>query len=118
MTLQEIYDKVKAHLIAQGRPAMEDDTCCYRTASGLKCAVGCLIPDDRYQPGFEGEAIGAMFSEPVNSISALMVELYGPKCLTLLRDLQTLHDEWPFFGERQGLHRLLEEVALCSNLQP
>lgn len=45
MTNQEIFDKVVRHLVAQGKPAFEDESCKYLTASGEKCAAGCLLPE-------------------------------------------------------------------------
>ena len=52
-TLQEIFDHVAKHLLAQNEAAKifdEDDgtACFYRTAEGRSCAVGCCIADDEY----------------------------------------------------------------------
>lgn len=63
MTNQEVFDKVVKHLRAQGRKAVSDSmaaTCRYRTEEGLKCAVGCLIPDNEYNPSFEGYSVGSL----------------------------------------------------------
>jgi hypothetical protein len=48
MTKQEIFDKVAAHLLTQRRQSVNDcsGACVYRSPEGLKCAAGCLIPDD------------------------------------------------------------------------
>jgi len=54
MTRQEMLDKALAHLRKQGEFAKTlYGACCYRTPEGLKCAVGALIPDDRYEPQLE-----------------------------------------------------------------
>ena len=47
-TSQEAFDKVVRHLVAQGRPALDllNKNCAYLSEDGLKCAAGCLIPDD------------------------------------------------------------------------
>lgn len=56
---QEIYNKVKAHLLNQMKKAatyLEDgslDQCLYRGPNDTKCAIGCLIPDDDYYVGLE-----------------------------------------------------------------
>lgn len=54
---QKLFDAMLAHLRAQGKPAVARlemiDKCLYRTDDGLKCALGALIPDELYQPGFE-----------------------------------------------------------------
>lgn len=54
MTPQEIFDTVVAHIEAQKVRAHDGLYCCYRTPDGLKCALGCLIPDEDYKPIFEG----------------------------------------------------------------
>lgn len=53
MTPQETFDFVARALVAQGKPAITDHTCCYRGDNNTRCAVGHLIPDDRYHPGLE-----------------------------------------------------------------
>lgn len=59
MNKREVFQKVKEHLLTQREAAIgNDDECMYRADSGrLKCAVGCLIPDDLYDPDIEGVGI-------------------------------------------------------------
>ena len=54
MTDQEIFDKVWAHIIAQGVPSMNGEgRCLYRGPNGTKCAAGIFLPDDaRVWEGF------------------------------------------------------------------
>lgn len=58
---QQVYDTIASHLLAQGKPARINIKsivqCAYRTDQGLKCAIGCLIPDDKYDPKMEGKDI-------------------------------------------------------------
>lgn len=69
MTAQEIFNTVVAHLRQQKKRAMvynEDNglaQCLYRAPDGLKCAVGCLIPDGAYKPSFEGNAVEVVLYE-------------------------------------------------------
>lgn len=94
MTDQEIYDKVKAHLLKQGRrsiapcPGVNNVTkCVYRTEDGRSCAVGCLIPDEVYQPQMDygaGFSIISLAREPG-------LEWFG-KHINLLESLQHVHD--------------------------
>lgn len=51
MNCQEIFDRVVTHQRAQGRRAVENGACVLRTKDGLCCAVGCLIPEDRWPTG-------------------------------------------------------------------
>lgn len=64
MTLQEIYNKIKQHLLSQNERSIasvpsihddeENDVCAYRSGNGnLKCAVGALITDDAYSKELE-----------------------------------------------------------------
>lgn len=63
LTLREIFDKVKSHLLAQGGRAMDGTSCVYRSSTGRKCAVGCLIADEAYDPRIEGAFMGHVWPE-------------------------------------------------------
>lgn len=91
LTLQEIFDKVAHHLLTQNKRATgESDTfCMYRTPEGLKCAVGCLIPDELYNKKIEGKSIGTLFLECVLP----GIENTAKSC-TLLWELRRLHDNY------------------------
>lgn len=53
ITNQEAFDGALKHLRAQGKRAVdENDSCMYRQGN-LKCAIGALIPDEKYNPEFE-----------------------------------------------------------------
>jgi hypothetical protein len=55
MNMLEVFNKVEAHLLAQGVRSMKYlDMCAYRGAGGLRCAVGCLIKDEFYHESLEG----------------------------------------------------------------
>lgn len=59
-------DKIEQHLIKQKARAVEEtppehpifgaqaSRCQYRTDSGLMCAAGCVIPDEKYSSDMEG----------------------------------------------------------------
>ena len=86
MTNQEIYDKVKRHLMRQKRPAMDGKRCVYRNADGLRCAVGCLIPKNLYKPKYESWVMNAIIAEIGPRVGI------GEESLDLLGDLQIIHD--------------------------
>lgn len=58
-TPRDVFDQVRAHLLAQNARATtynklnDDVACCYR-AGALKCAAGCLISDAEYSADMEG----------------------------------------------------------------
>lgn len=52
-TEQEVFDQVARHLLTQKvRSENENNLCLYRNGD-LKCAAGCLIGDDEYDPRIE-----------------------------------------------------------------
>lgn len=53
--MQEVFNKVVRHLLTQKQKARVGTTCMYKTPEGLKCAVGCLIPDELYSQDIEGK---------------------------------------------------------------
>lgn len=106
LTNQEVFDKVVKHLLTQKARAVVGDpdnqSCRYRTAEGLKCAVGCLIPDDMYSIGMENNSIGSLLSAFPRVDQLLEGVDYN-----LLADLQCIHDG----DEPEKWHRLLRGVG-------
>lgn len=58
-TEQEVFDQVAKHLLTQKTKSVvcpeSNNNCKYRGYDGLKCAAGCLIADDEYNPLMEGQ---------------------------------------------------------------
>ena len=57
-TSQEVFDFVAHHLLTQNETSLLElgtDSCAYHGKNGLKCAAGCLIPDNLYLESFEGQ---------------------------------------------------------------
>jgi len=125
-TAQELYDTIATHLLMQNARSEDPDTavvssdpyesdippaCLYRGPNGLRCAVGCVIPDEEYNRGLEGCGIADLLR-----LKRFSFELRHEfkRHLTLLNDLQNMHDvadieRWP---ER------LQHIALRHNLKP
>lgn len=98
MNKQEVFDKVASHLLTQMKPSTEPDpgpetglrgACYYRSPEGLKCAIGCLIPDELYDPKFEGKRVSIL---PIDILRYIGVET--DEDLLFLRRLQKIHDEY------------------------
>ena len=85
---QDVFDTVTSFLRAQGVQAKDPISriCRYRTTTGLKCAVGCLIPDANYTLDMEGCHCSEAFV--FNALEDLGLSLH----LELLEDLQEVHD--------------------------
>jgi len=87
MNAQEIFDKVAAHLMAQGeRCKNERGICMYRGPGGKSCAVGVLLDDETASAWDES-------GKPLKTLAmAPGAPEWAYKNHTLLRDLQWLHD--------------------------
>lgn len=82
-TLQETFDEVVSKIIKQGKKSTSSVGCLYRLDENTKCAVGQLIPDDKYSRDFESMRLTEIHA----SCPALQEH-----SLTLLRELQVAHD--------------------------
>lgn len=97
MTHQEIFNKVIRHLRAQGHQAKGCNTCVYKAGDGSQCAIGCLIPPDKYDPNMEFSRISAnvrvanVLKAEGYHIEVDSGEIHGAD-YRLLLDLQLLHD--------------------------
>lgn len=100
-TPREAYDKMVRHFSKPGaRLGMEDGNptaCSYKTKSGYKCAVGCLIPDDAYKDAFDTGETDDGWSSDGTDISALyssgMVDFAHTQTLAFCRSAQVIHDK-------------------------
>ncbi len=119
MNKQEVFNKVSTHLLSQMKQAHNEKFfCAYKTNNGLKCAIGCLIPDNLYDPKIEGLTIRNIMelisSQTLFFKNILETEL-GPlnnDDLIFLKDLQLIHD---FFFPNEWKEKL-ENLAKSSNL--
>lgn len=93
MTNQEAFDQVVAHLRKQGRPAIANSCCRYRTFTGLTCAIGCLIPDAIYAETLEGNSIDSIICDMTDGTADAVRELFDAVDLELLDRLQAIHDD-------------------------
>ena len=104
MTGQEIFDGVLAHLRKQGKASVNDvGKCAYRGEGGTACAVGCLIPDELYDPRIENWGVGSILNMRTHGVGIDETEVYrealsriashlGQENEALLADLQSAHD--------------------------
>lgn len=110
MNQQEIFDKVASHLITQGvqaryRRSDGYPSCAYRGENDTMCAAGCLIPDEEYNPEFEGldwEDIG----HAIPSLASLTDNDHA-----LISSLQGVHDDDSSWYSTDILNKRLNQVA-------
>lgn len=112
MTNQEVYDKVKAHLLTQNAKSISSNGMCkYRMQrSTKKCAIGCLIPDALYSKDIEGEGVYTLAQDEELGLK----DFFADVSIDLLVDLQCMHDgnkvsSWP---------TVLKEIAKEYDLNP
>lgn len=86
----EVYAFVKAHLLAQAAPAKNAHAPQYRSDSGLKCAIGCLISDEHYDARLEGQSVQSAVIQ-----SAVTQSLGFEPDFSMLTRLQRIHDSYP-----------------------
>lgn len=104
MTAKEIFMKVRKHLLKQNKKAMlanpkhddEGSTCQYRLGN-LRCAIGCLIPDELYSREIEGAGVEVTNGVSLGDSECLLVQILieagiPANAFPLLADLQYVHD--------------------------
>ena len=99
MNKQEIYDRVKKHLLTQNVRSTEwqgsSPECKYRGDNGTKCAIGALIPDRLYSTDMEGSSVSGLSERYACTFDKIFGNtLAHDDLLMLLRDLQVTHDNF------------------------
>lgn len=95
LTRQEIFNIVSTHLLEQDDKSAETDEkglfrCKYRGPNGLKCAIGILIPDEEYNPEWEGKCVNTQnLSEGMPIAAACGISRAD---VDFARSLQHVHD--------------------------
>lgn len=127
MNMQEVYTKVRKHLLAQGTPARSGANCLYRTSQGLSCAVGCLIDDEFYHKNFEGNNVDddrilhALESSGIDLADGLYNRNNEYRTMPdMLGDLQAIHDsamEEMLTPANDVWRRKLDQLAFDYNLK-
>lgn len=105
-TSQEVYDIVASHMLKQNKRSSSKKLpgsrrCAYRGDDGLKCAAGCLIPDEVYSFTFE------------QLPWADLVEFHNfpSEHIFLITVLQDIHDTCPV---REWRNRLVSIAKIYS----
>lgn len=91
MTLLQISEKIRDHLIKQKAKSENNSGACkYRDVNGGMCAVGCLIPDSVYSPELESKAMGR--EEIVTAVGLSLKMKLDQNTIALLKAWQNYHD--------------------------
>lgn len=117
MNKQDTFDKVVKHARTQNEKAQDlvRKQCLYRTESGLKCFIGCLIPDNLYNKGMESKTIIALH----NHHNEVMEEIFGSELtkadIDFLSNLQRIHDQSEVRVWESKFKHLAETEGLVYN---
>lgn len=116
LSSQDTFDFVATHIFTQGKRAFENEGCKYRTSDGLKCAAGCLIPDNLYSPDMDqGKKKDLSIHSIIRKHSS--IDLYVAHNAGLIRSLQIAHDtnddRWI---DESRMKKSLSIVAICHGL--
>ena len=102
---QAVFDKVSAHLLKQNARATDQAGCLYLNSEGLKCAIGCLIPDGH---AAQSERLTASNVYVKYDDLAESIGYCHAADARFLNDLQKIHDDRP----PEDWPRKLREFAL------
>lgn len=126
MTDKELVEFIYDKLMIQGRQSVNKftRTCMYRGPEGTKCAVGWIIPDDRYNTLFEGKTLfkGAAGMSSITVVGEFLLTLgYTEKQLILLERIQRKHDTASGLPFRKHIHeqftRICREFKIDAKLK-
>lgn len=85
MELKQIYDTVRSHLLLQMKQSIDAaGIYMYRGDNGMKCAIGCLIPDQIYVADMEGDIDQMLTLWPDHP--------FHDGDVAFMEDLQYIHD--------------------------
>ena len=104
-TEQEVFDHVSKHLLKQGERSRDESGGCLYRHEDLKCAAGCLIGDDEYDPNIEGF-----------TWETLSRKKFPKNHADLIETLQFIHDAEPVKNWRSQLEKLAAVKNLKCNL--
>lgn len=90
---QEIFDRVKTHLLTQGRASLGQKigatTCMYRGEDGCQCALGPFIPPENYMVDLEGRSGRSLYED--GYLVVFLADSMEPNC-TFIEKIQEIHD--------------------------
>ncbi len=123
MNKQEVFDKVSKHLLTQKERAVIYKNgvrffkCVYKAPNGFKCAIGCLIPDELYDPEIENEDVHNM-TGLLNTVMKTALGDIDYDDRQFLGSLQWIHDRvdpdyWSIYLDKFAIEHKLENNSKC-----
>ena len=108
---QEVFNYITGFLLKQGKKSLKaQGGCMYRGMAGCMCAIGCIIPDDMYDPAIESTTLNSALGTRLRQIINNLGHKYNER---LLDGLQGVHD----CSRVEYWKEELQEVAEKHNLE-
>lgn len=116
-----IIDYVIDHLVAQGTPAIclsnhGETACAYRQIDGAvvrSCAVGCLIPDEQYDPSMENMSVAPLLEGFEGFVPEVRPHDYELR-VSVLQALQSIHDSHNLGGAFDNVVAPITRASLLA----
>lgn len=101
-TSMEVFQFIEHHLLTQNVKSgkASSNICYYRGENNLKCAAGCLISDDEYNPKFEETRWNTLVQH----------KLVPAAHRELIQELQYIHDDFPVNAWKPHLDLLRKDI--------
>lgn len=85
---KKVFTKIVNHLRKQNtKSSNKRGDCLYRGPNGLKCAAGCLIPDELYTKSLEGNNVYDLRFQKIWDVLG-----YSERTISMVSDMQYIHD--------------------------
>jgi len=113
---QEVFDKVVSHLRAQNAKSTINSGvgCAYRGENCRKCAIGCLIPDEEYNPKMEGKPLWDLLRLDHQSSLGLFPE--NSKTNEMLREHFSMLDNMQWVHDMEPIRNWENEFKKVAKL--
>jgi hypothetical protein len=123
--MQSVFDFIVRHLFKQSKRAIGRFGCAYRVPdTDLKCAIGCLIPDDLYVKDIEGGVMRVSYVPHRTKSDDSLVKIFQEigfsvgsgvmkksVMVRFLCDMQKIHDDYVSWENKVGP---LSELGISS----
>ena len=119
MDKQQIFDKVAKHLLTQNKKSVTKDGMCYyrHPTDNLRCAIGCLIPNDVYEPSMEKKTVLQLLARYPDLRQIFGVDIcLDLKSASFLTCLQDIHDNFEPKDWRDMLKHFAAKHNLSANI--
>lgn len=98
-TIQELFDISAVGMLKQNKRSVnEHDECQYHHTNGNRCAIGFIIPDNRYTEDIEDNNVDS--AQVWFVLHQSQVDVQDENTMEFLKELQRVHDrtdvvDWP-----------------------